>query len=190
MTDQPEVVVRFSRLSAGIFVFLSAAFLVAALVCFWLLATHPSGTQHPLLHLAPTLFLVMGCLVAWLTLRRMRDSSPLLTLSTTGIEVPRITPVPIRWADVLCARAVKYNWGKSGIRHYVYFEVDKPDSYNIRERTLLQSLFGGIPPDAPLVAIDLTDLDHDAPAIMEAVRRFQPGAVTHQAGRSPSGGTN
>lgn len=190
MTDQHELVVRFRRLSTGVFVFVAVLFFIAALFVFWMLALGPSGTQHPLLYLAPIACFTMGCAFAWLSLRRMRDSRPLLTLSTTGIEVPHITPVPIRWADVRCARAVKHNWGKSGIRHYVYFEVDRPDSYNIRERTLMQSLFGSIPAGAPLVAIDLTDLDHDAPAIMQAVRRFQPGSVTHQAGRSPSGGAN
>lgn len=177
MSDQSRIVVRLRRTSALFFFGLAAFTLLAALGLFWVVTKNPSSSREPIAYLFPIFFFVMGCGLAWFALRRWSDDSARLTMTATGIEVPHIASVPIRWADVRGARMVRHDWGKAGIRHYIYFDLASPDSYCIKERTVAQRMFGGLPQNAPPVAIDLTDLDHDALAILGAVRRFQPAAV-------------
>lgn len=177
MTNEPALIVRHSRFTLVIVVLLAALIAIAAIGITIELYHAQAAIALMLLPQIATLLAAYLAKMAW---DRWAASSASLTVSAEGMTLPGVTMRPIPWTAVRSVRAVCSSPDPqhgAARRHYVFFDVDAPESFGVEQLGAMGWLAAPVPPGAPLLTLDLSELDTGRDAILGAVHRFHPAAV-------------
>ena len=178
MTNAPALIVHYRRFTLVIALLLAGQLVIAAVGISIELHKTQAGVA---LMLSPQILVLFAAYLAKTACDRWATSAVCLTVSAEGLMLPGLTERPIPWTAVKSVRGICCSPAPEQAatpRHYVLFDVEAPESFGVVRRGVVQKLTSPLPSGAPPLAIDLSELDAGKEAIVEAVRRFHPQAVS------------
>ena len=193
MNHAPALIVRHRRFTLVIGVLLACLMAIAAMgVSIELHRAHAALA----LVLAPQIFVLVAAAMIKLAYDRWATSLVCLSISAEGLALPGIATRPIPWTAIRAVRGICCNPTPEHAitpRHYLLFDVETPANFGIDRPGIVRRHVAPLPAGAPLVTLDISELDTSKEAILDAVRRFHPAAVADaEARRSnhPAAGAN
>ena len=193
MNHAPALIVRHRRFTLVIGVLLACLMAIAAMgVSIELHRAHAALA----LVLAPQIFVLVAAGMIKLAYDRWATSLVCLSISAEGLALPGIATRPIPWTAIRSVRGICCNPTPEHAitpRHYMLFDVETPANFGIDRPGIVQRHVAPLPAGAPLVTLDISELDTSKEAILDAVRRFHPVAVADADARRsnhPAAGAN
>ena len=193
MNHAPALIVRHRRFTLVIGALLACLMAIAAVgVSIELHRAHAGLT----LVLLPQMFVLVAAGMIKLAYDRWATSLVCLSVSEEGLSLPGVATRPIPWTAVRSVRGICCNPTPDHAitpRHYMLFEVETPAVFGIDRPGIVRRHVAPLPAGAPLVTLDISELDTSKEAILDAVRRFHPAAVADADARRsnhPAAGAN
>ena len=193
MNHAPALIVRHRRFTLVIGVLLACLMAIAAMgVRIELHRAHATLA----LVLAPQIFVLVAAGMVKLAYDRWATSLVCLSISAEGIALPGIATRPIPWTAIRGVRGICCNPTPEHAitpRHYMLFDIETPANFGVDRPGIVRRHVMPLPAGAPLVTLDISELDTSKEAILDAVRRFHPVAVVDADARRsnhPAAGAN
>jgi len=186
MNNAPALIVRHRRFTLVIGVLLACLMAIAAMGVS--IELHRAQAALALV-LLPQIFVVVAAGMIKLAYDRWATSLVCLSVSAEGLSLPGVATRPIPWTAVRSVRGICCNPTPEHAitpRHYMLFDVETPANFGIDSPGIVRRHVAPLPAGAPLVTLDISELDTSKEAILDAVRRFHPVAVADAEARRPN----
>ena len=193
MNHAPALIVRHRRFTLVIGVLLACLMAIAAMGVS--IELHRAHAELALV-LLPQIFVLVASGMIKLAYDRWATSLVCLSISAEGLALPGIATRPIPWTVIRSVRGICCNPTPEHAitpRHYMLFDVETPALFGIDRPGIVRRHEAPLPAGAPLVTLDISELDTSKEAILDAVRRFHPAAVADADARRsnhPAAGAN
>jgi hypothetical protein len=172
MQNSPALIVRHRRSTLLIGILLACAMAIAAIGVS--IELHQAEAAFSLV-LAPLVFVLIAAGMLRLAYERWATSMVCLAASAEGLSLPGTSARLIPWnavrsvRNICCSLTAEY---AAEPRQYLLFEIEAAPARGIGRSATVQSY-------APLVVLDVSEVDTSKDVILDAVRRFRSVAVAN-----------
>jgi hypothetical protein len=172
MQNSPALIVRHRPSTLLIGILLACAMAIAAIGVS--IELHQAEAAFSLV-LAPLVFVLIAAGMLRLAYERWATSMVCLAASAEGLSLPGTSARLIPWnavrsvRNICCSLTAEY---AAKPRQYLLFEIEAAPARGIGRSATVQSY-------APLVVLDVSEVDTSKDVILDAVRRFRSVAVAN-----------